>query len=99
MGAKERNAAREERMRAICAYVRELSPMAPVTEDAIARFALRHGCADEIHQVKDDLIYLASAGDLGRERIWGDDGFLYQFTITAQGIDRLDGRIAPWGAA
>ena len=99
MGANERNAAREERMRAICAYVRELSPMAPVTEEAVARFALRYAGAEAIHQVKDNLVYLTSVGDLKRERVWGDGVWMYQFAITAQGIDRLDGRIAPWGAA
>ena len=86
-------------MRAICSYVRELSPMAPVTEEAIARFALRHGGYEEIHQVKDDLVYLGSVGDLVRERTWGGGVWIYQYTVTAQGIDRLDGRIAPWGAA
>lgn len=99
MGAKERNAAREERLRAICAYIRELSPMAPVTEDAIARFAVRHAGAEEPHVVKDDLVYLADCGDLKRERTWADGAWIYQFEVTAQGIDRLDGRIAPWGAA
>lgn len=86
-------------MRAVCAYVRELSPMAPVTEDAIARFAMRHAGAEAPHVVKDDLVYLADCGDLKRERAWADGAWIFQFTITAQGIDRLDGRLAPWGAA
>ena len=73
--------------------------MAPVTEEAIARFAMRHAGAEDTGVVKDDLVYLASVGDVKRERTWADGAWIYQYQITAQGMDRLDGRIAPWGAA
>ena len=95
MGTAEQNAMRSERLRLISGYVREFSQRAPVRDEAVWRFAQRYAQAESSSQVRDDLMYLASVGDMTRAREWSDGEWVWNHEITAQGIDRLEGRLPP----
>lgn len=81
--------------REILHYVRSMAGMAPVTQDAIHGYlthAARRVCTPD--DVRDRLTYLVSAEYLNCKREW-DGGEVVIYTVTATGMDMLDGRIPP----
>lgn len=82
--------------RDIMSYVREMQRMAPVAEDAVQRFltVIRHRriLATE---TGDRLRYLADSGLLKTRSEWLRGGVVVTYTITANGMDVLDGNVPP----
>lgn len=81
--------------REIMSYVREMQRIGPVTAEACERFLKvtrrRQVTGDDI---ADRLAYLVDRGLLKRESEW-DGGELHTYTITANGMDVLDGTLPP----
>lgn len=91
--------AQAEMDRDILHYVRSMSGMAPVTQDSVFAYltrAARRTCTSD--DVRDRLTYLVSAEYLNCKREW-DGGEVVVYTVTATGMDYLDGRIPPRGWA
>lgn len=79
----------------ILAYVREAQKLAPVSEESICKFLVvtRRRKITAL-SVRDRLEYLSSANSLKAEKVWeGEEKVFY--TITADGMDLLDGNIPP----
>lgn len=85
----------------IAYYVRHMADMAPVTAEAVHAYLRRGGKRVEMHEVRDRLRVLVSAGEIERKRTWdGQAGAeMEHYTITALGADRMDGVVPPrqWG--
>lgn len=83
----------------ILGYVREMQQLAPVTEDSIFKYLVKTR-RREVTQVavKDRINYLTSADFLKAEKEWDGKEFI-RYTITADGMDRMDGLLPPrnWG--
>jgi hypothetical protein len=75
--------------------IRGLQGMAPISEDMMVTY-LQNTChwKTTIGRVRDRLHYLVSAGLLDREVEW-DGGEVTHYTITAPGMNVLDG-VCPW---
>ncbi len=88
--------AQEELDRDIAGYVREMQRLAPVTAESVYSFVTVHRRRRVTRRAVDDrLQYLVGAGDLDRHREWEAGAALEHFTVTAQGMDRLDGALPP----
>jgi hypothetical protein len=76
-------------------FVREMTQTAPVTAESIHGFLanIRRSKAT-ITDVKDRLIYLVGANYLKEDKVW-EGGEVIRYTITADGMDLLDGNIPP----
>lgn len=72
-------------------YIREAVRMAPVTEEAVLGFIqVNRRRAATKADVQDRLRYLASAGYVEKHVEWAGGEFVH-YTITADGMDVLDG--------
>lgn len=82
--------------RDILAFVRGMQKHAPVTEESIYEFIVgprrRRVTIDDI---RDRIIYLLNAKHLEARGNWKDGAELVEYTITADGMDLLDGNIPP----
>jgi hypothetical protein len=88
---------RNELDREIMFFVRQMAATAPVTAESIGAFirdVRRRKASDP--EIADRLQYLESAGYLKRNVEWMGGEFVH-FTITADGIDVLDGVKPPRG--
>lgn len=88
---------RQELDRDIMSYVREAVRMAPVTAEAVhgfIRVARRKNFS--VPEIDDRLRYLESAGYLEKHTEWTGGEFVH-YTITADGMDVLDGVRPPRG--
>jgi hypothetical protein len=95
--AKAKLQAQRETDQDILAYVRELQKHAPVVEEAIHNFLTtvrRRKIAT--FETRDRLDYLVSANFLKREKVW-NGGEEEQYTVTALGMETMDGAIPPRG--
>ena len=90
-------AMQQEQERDIAAYVREAQIMAPIRAEHVHGFLTRVRRFEiTLHQVRDRLAYLVSRGYLAADRRWAaGEGYVDYFTVTADGMDALDGR-RPW---
>jgi hypothetical protein len=90
-------AMQQEMERDIAAYVREAQRMAPIRVEHVLGFLSRVRRMDtHIGQVRDRVAYLVSRGILKAEKVWQPgEGEVETYTITADGMDALDGR-RPW---
>jgi hypothetical protein len=79
----------------ILAYVREAQKLACVQEESITKFLVitRRRKITAV-SVRDRIDYLTSAGLLKSETVW-EGGELTHYTITALGMDVLDGNVPP----
>ena len=77
-------------------FVRDLQQSAPVTEEAIHAYltTARH-IRVAITDLRDRILYLASAGYLSSHTEWQDGGEMTTYTVTAMGMDLLDGELPP----
>jgi hypothetical protein len=81
----------------ILAYVRGMADTAPVTQESVFGFVTvqRHRRV-RLDQVKDRMAYLVAADYLEPHREWqAGEGEILHYTITANGMDMLDGVIPP----
>lgn len=85
--------------RDIMTFVRESARMAPVTFQAINLFVrdIRRRMVSPA-EIKDRMTYLEAAGYLEQHRDWqAGEGELIHYTITADGMDVMDGVKPPRG--
>ena len=79
----------------ILGFVREMEQMAPVTAESVEKYLVvtrRRKITAMV--VRDRLNYLTSANYLSCDPIW-DGKPIDTYTITAEGMDLLDGNIPP----
>lgn len=84
--------------REVLYYVREMQKHAPVLAESATGFLReqrRRKVTDQ--HVQDRLDYLVSAGYLAARKDWGAGEEVVSYTITADGMDLLDGKIPPRG--
>lgn len=90
---------REEIDRDILYYVREMQRLAQVQAGSVLGFLkVQRRRQLALRDVEDRLAYLVSAGYLAKNREW-HGGEYFHFTITADGMDVLDGVKPPRGWA
>jgi hypothetical protein len=76
-------------------YVREVQKIAPVTEESVHGFVTNQRRRRvTLSDVCDRLIYLTAAKYLDYHHEWKGGDFVH-YTITADGMDLLDGNIPP----
>lgn len=79
----------------ILSFVRGMQQHAPVLEDSVHTFLTKVRRRSIIlSETRDRLAYLVSANFLKRERVW-NGGEEEHYTITALGMDTLDGAVPP----
>ncbi len=95
--ARAKLQAQRETDQDILAYVREMQKHAPVVEEAIHNFLTtvrRRKIAT--FETRDRLDYLVSANFLKEEKVWVG-GEEIHYTITALGMETMDGAVPPRG--
>jgi len=77
-------------------FVRGMQDQGPVTAESVEGFLVRARRRQiRADQVRDRLNYLVSLKDLERHVEWNAGAELKHYTITAQGMQRMDGVIPP----
>ena len=79
----------------ILAFVREMEQHAPVRAESVHGFeSVTRRRRVTLSQIRDRLTYLVRAGYLAQETRWAG-GEVHEFTITAEGMELLDGATPP----